>query len=129
MFDYENQFVQANQISEDPVETDWENAEWERIVDDPRHRAECDQRAADREAEDADRETRVANFHARRERRRKKLAQRTAYRFALLAMASGLLAYACGYYGINWLCWIIGIAAASFAITSSYGFGRVYEMG
>ena len=129
MFDFENPFAQETQLSEDPVETDWENAEWEYIVDDPRHRAECDQRAADREAEDADRETRVANFHERSEQRRKERTQRTAYRYALLAMASGLLSYACGYYGINWLCWIIGIAAGAFAITSSYGFGRVYEMG
>lgn len=129
MFDFENPFAQETQLSEDPVETDWENAEWECIVDDPRHRAECDQRASDREAEDADRETRVANFHARCERRRRKQTQRTAYLYALLAMASGLLAYACGYYGINWLAWTIGAAAGAFAITSSYGFGRVYEMG
>ena len=47
----------------------------------------------------------------------------------MIAMACGLLAYACSYYGINWLAWTIGTAASIFAIISSYGFGRVYEMG
>ena len=128
MFDFENPFAQETQLSEDPVETDWENAEWESIVDDPRHRAECDQMAADREAAQENREMLLADFHERSEQRRKERTQRTAYRFALLAMACGLLAYACGYYGINWLAWTIGAAAGAFAITSSYGFGRVHEI-
>ena len=125
MFDFENPFGGEAL----PVETDWENAEWEHIVNAPEHQEECDRRAADREAEDADRETRVADFHDRSEQRRKERTQRTAYRFALLAMACGLLSFACGYYGINWLSYVIGFAAGAFAITSSYGFGRVDEMG
>lgn len=129
MFDYENPFSQATKLSDDPVEVDWENAEWEPIVNAPEHQEECDQRASASEAEDADREALLTNFHERCEQRRKERTQRTAYRYALLAMASGLMAYACSYYGINWLAWIIGIAAGGFAITSSYGFGRVREIG
>lgn len=129
MFDYENPFAQAAQLAEDTGETDWDDAEWEPVVNAPEHQADADQRAAASEAEDADREALLTNFHERCGQRRKERTQRTAYRYALLAMACGLLAYACGYYGINWLAWIIGIAAGAFAITSSYGFGRVYEMG
>lgn len=124
MFDFENPFSQAAQLADDPVETDWENAELEPIVNSPEHSAEGDKRAAASEAEDADREELLANFHERCERRRKERTQISACRYGVIALACGLLAYACSYYGINWLAWIIGIAAVAFAITSSYGFGR-----
>lgn len=129
MFDFENPFAQETHLSEDPVETDWENAEWEPVVNAPDHQADADQRAAASEAEDVDREALLANFHERCEKRRRERTQITACRYGMLALACGLLAYACSYYGINWLVWIIGIAAGAFAITSSYGFGRVREIG
>ena len=124
MFYLENPFA----VETLPVENAVADAEWENIVNAPERQAEVDLRAADREAEQENREMLLADFHDRSEQRRKERTQRTAYRYALLAMACGLLAYACGYYGINWLAWIIGAAAAAFAVTSSYGFGRVHEI-
>ena len=124
MFDFENPFA----VETLPVENAVADAEWENIVNAPERQAEGDLRAADREAEQENREMLLADFHDRSEQRRKEWMQRTAYRYALLAMASGLLSYACGYYGINWLAWLIGAAAAAFAVTSSYGFGRVHEI-
>ena len=124
MFDFENPFA-AETL---PVENAVADAEWENIVNAPERQAEGDLRAADREAEQENREMLLADFHDRSEQRRKERMQRTAYRYALLAMACGLLAYACGYYGINWLACVIGAAAAAFAVTSSYGFGRVHEI-
>ena len=125
MFDFENPFSGETL----PVENAVADAEWEHIVNAPERQVEGDLRAADREAAQEDREMLLADFHEHSEQRRKERMQRTAYRYALLAMACGLLAYACGYYGINWLAWTIGTAASIFAIISSYGFGRVYEMG
>ena len=124
MFYLENPFA----VETLPVENAVADAEWENIVNAPERQAEVDLRAADREAEQENREMLLADFHDRSEQRRKERTQRTAYRYALLAMACGLLAYACGYYGINWLAWTIGAAAGAFAITSSYGFGRVHEI-
>ena len=129
MFDFENPFSQAAQLAEDTGETDWDDSEWEPVVNAPEHQADADQRAAASEVEDADREALLTNFHERCEKRRRERTQISAFRYAVIALACGLLAYACSYYGINWLAWTIGTAASIFAIISSYGFGRVHEIG
>lgn len=126
MFDFENPVDQ-------PEDNPWQDAEFERVVNAPEHQAEAYRRVADcdemKAAHDKEKQEILEDFHSKAVHRRKERTQIAAYRYALIALACGLLAYACGYYGINWLAWTIGIAAGAFAITSSYGFGRVYEMG
>lgn len=128
MFDFEKE--------EQATMKAFEDGDWEQITDAHATAEEVSGRATARAAtadphaiKSEARKELFEDFYENNFQRRRQRTQIDAFRYALIALGGGILAYVCSRYGINWLAWILGCAGGAFAIVSSYGFGIAREMG
>ena len=101
--------------------------EWGNIVNDPARKVEGDKRAAEEAILRQNKYEILAAFHKKCAGRRKVRIEAQAFKYAIAALATGLVAFFVGTGGIGWLAWTLAAAAVVLGLIGSYGFGCAYS--